>query len=876
MNQPVRGVSAKSGALWLSVIASLLLGASAFTLLRVRGVVEDFADSKITGEVEQVVEKFEIIDSLLSSWLLRSLNRLQVQSTSYGQPSLDIDQRELIRGEVGDRSVPTLRFGDTKISSDAKSLINLPKGSNTSLTIFVRDGNQMVRVITSIETEKGESAVATLLDPEGPVLPKLLDGKIYKGLARILGELYYTKYIPIFDQSDEVIGAWYAGYQLAAIGDSIRKSVLNAEISEQTYLIVIDDNDQILYSSEDSPQPLLVEASYLSSDLPNDQSSVVQSDVSEDYRYRFIPFEPWGMKVVSVRSLSSVNELALQLSFGTIALQLCAVASVVLLIWFYNRRLSKSLAQGEEARLQAEDANRAKSAFLANMSHELRTPMNAIIGYSEILTEDCEEMEPEEIRDDLNKVLSSAKHLLGLINSVLDLSKVEAGKMTIFAEDISLSALINEVLASVEPLISKNNNELSLELNHSEDDLVNVDVTKLKQIILNLTSNACKFTESGVVKITSRLFQNESGERLQISVCDSGIGMTKDQLGRLFQDFSQADESTTRKYGGTGLGLALSRRFSQMMLGDIIVTSEVNIGSQFTIDLPRYYSDQKSRPSSDLSGSSPELPIDATKDQSKSDYPTVASLGKVLIIDDDAPTREVIERHLRGDGYAVMSACNGSEGLQSARTWKPDLIALDINMPGKNGWQVLEEIKKDEYLFDTPVVLISKDAEGVNLNSVYEQAYCLAKPIDWALLDGILSQFANRAGSEKPYFLLIAAQIELLDKLNDVFRNSDYRVETVSDESAALSLIAKVRPTLIIVDMSTQDFNGVAFIESLHRNPSAVHLPVVMMNTQDLPDSDQRRLQSRFTGVISSDSLDTTELSERIASFLPPKEVYGK
>ena len=176
-----------------------------------------------------------------------------------------------------------------------------------------------------------------------------------------------------------------------------------------------------------------------------------------------------------------------------------------------------------------------------------------------------------------------------------------------------------------------------------------------------------------------------------------------------------------------------------------------------------------------------------------------------------------------------MTAQNGSEGLQSARTCKPDLIALDINMPGKNGWQVLEEIKKDEDLSDTPVVLISKDAEGVNLNSVYEQAYCLAKPIDWSLLDGILSQFANTAGSDQPYFLLIANQFELLNQLNDVFDHSDYRVEIVSDESSALSLIAKVRPALIIVDMSTQDFNGVSFIESLHRNPSAVRLPVVMI-----------------------------------------------
>ena len=253
----------------------------------------------------------------------------------------------------------------------------------------------------------------------------------------------------------------------------------------------------------------------------------------------------------------------------------------------------------------------------------------------------------------------------------------------------------------------------------------------------------------------------------------------------------------------------------------------MNVGANLH-DLPRYYSEQKPKLSSEASDSLVNSSAVVIEDQSNPDYPTVASLGKVLIIDDDAPTRDVIERHLRSDGYAVMSAKNGSEGLQSARTWKPDLIALDINMPGKNGWQVLEEIKKDEDLFDTPVVLISKDAEGVDLNSVYKQAYCLAKPIDWSLLDGILSQFANKAGSEKPYFLLIADQIELLDKLNDVFKNSDYRVEIVSNESSALSLIAKVRPALIIVDMNTQDFNGVVLLNLC--TVIFVHLPVVMMN----------------------------------------------
>ena len=866
----MRGVRTKSGALWLSIIACLLLGASFFTLLRVRGVIEDFSESSAEVEIEQIVEKFGIIDSLLSSWLLRALDRLKLYSLEGGQLSLDITQRELIRGGEGDRLVPVLRSGDVKISTHSKDLVNQSQDSGTSLTIFVRDGDSLVRLITSIQTNDGKSAVGTLLEPTSQVMPELLQGQSYKGLARIFGKLYYTNYVPILDQSNEVIGALSAGYQIASVGDSIRKSVREAELSDQTHLLVLGDNYRILYASEGSPKQIIKDVRNLARDISMDQPTMVSSAVIDDYRYRFIPYKPWGMQVVSARSFSSVNQLALKLSFEILAPQLLDAVSVLLLTWIYSRRLSKALAQGEEARLQAEEANRAKSAFLANMSHELRTPMNAIIGYSEILTEDCEDMEPDEIRSDLDKVISSAKHLLGLINSLLDLSKVEAGKMSVYAEDISLSGLLNEALVSIKPIVSKNNNTIYTELTDPSNDRVRVDVTKLKQIIINLVSNACKFTESGVVTISAEFLTNEFGERFQISVRDSGIGMTEEQMGRLFQDFSQADESTTRKYGGTGLGLALSKHLSQIMRGDISVTSKVNVGSQFTVDLPRYFLDHTlSSSDENLEQTSFSCPIETPTVSSQDYYPTVASLGKVLIIDDDAPTRDVIERHLRSDGYAVMTAQNGSEGLQNARTWKPDLIALDINMSGKNGWQVLDEIKRDKQLAAIPVVMISKDVEGVNLNSVYEKSYCLAKPIDWALLDEIISKFMIEGNFEKPYVLLIADSVETMNKLEDIIHSFDYRIEVIFNESDALAQISKIRPALIIVDMNTKNLSGVAFIESLHRNPSAIHLPVVMMNAQDLPDSEQRRLRNRFTGVISSDTIDSLQLSERIASFLP-------
>ena len=383
-----------------------------------------------------------------------------------------------------------------------------------------------------------------------------------------------------------------------------------------------------------------------------------------------------------------------------------------------TRELVRANAVAELAQQTAEQANRAKSRFLANMSHELRTPLNAIIGYSEMLMEEAADLGAGGITPDLEKIRGAGKHLLGLINEVLDLSKIEAGKMELDIEEFEVGPLLEEVAATVRPMVTQNRNTLEVELGLGLGGM-RADATKLRQILLNLLGNAAKFTEGGRIALAAR--REEEGRRLIFDVRDSGIGMTAEQLERLFQPFTHADASTTRKYGGTGLGLTISRRFSQLMGGDITVDSRPGEGTTFTVTLPAEVPKVAAQP---VTG---ELVIaDLKRFIAAQQNGTAAT---VLIIDDDPDARDLLERLLVKEGHRVVHAGGGEEGITLARELHPDLITLDVLMPERDGWSVLSALRADPALADIPVLVLSVVDHAAAGRALGAAAH-MQKPVD--------------------------------------------------------------------------------------------------------------------------------------------------
>lgn len=394
-----------------------------------------------------------------------------------------------------------------------------------------------------------------------------------------------------------------------------------------------------------------------------------------------------------------------------------------------SRHLEERSQELEVARDAAEGANRAKSTFLANMTHELRTPLNAIIGYSELLQEEAQDFGEEDFVNDLQSINIAGKQLLALISDILDISKIEAGKMVLCLEVFDLVTLIQEVVTTVGPLAAKNGNALTVNC-HSNIGAVYADASKLRQALLNLLSNAAKFTEQG--KITLTVWKEEgvigagAGVKLEsetdhscpispaiplivFQVSDTGIGMTLEQRSRLFEAFSQADSSTTRKYGGTGLGLTISRRFCQMMGGDITVESESGRGSTFTIRLPVRVKTESETAAGSSEARGVESDRAAVPPQEPSPAPAclLPPHSTLLVIDGDRGSRELIVRCLSNKGFRVKASASSEVGLKLGKELQPDTMALDVMMPTMDNWAVLSALKADPELADIPVVMVT-------------------------------------------------------------------------------------------------------------------------------------------------------------------------
>ena len=401
----------------------------------------------------------------------------------------------------------------------------------------------------------------------------------------------------------------------------------------------------------------------------------------------------------------------------------------------FNEMLVQIQQRDEELMLAkegAEQANRTKSAFLANMSHELRTPLNAIIGYSEMLQEEALDSGQDESIPDLKKIHAAGKHLLALINDILDLSKIEAGKMELYLETFDIKALVDDVKSTIHPLIEKNANVLEVRC-PPDIGAMHADVTRVRQVLFNLLSNASKFTERGKVAIDVVRDEDPAGDWVTFRVSDTGIGMTPEQLGRLFQAFTQADASTSRKYGGTGLGLVICRRFCQMMGGDVSVASDPGKGSVFVVSLPARITRTKSD----------GVRISATESGSvqMAEPPTlIPSRGTVLVIDDDPNACDLMARSLAKEGFRVLIANNGPDGIKTARESHPNVITLDVLMPGMDGWAVIRALKADPELSSIPVIMITM-ADDRSLGYALGASDYITKPIDRERLATSVARF---------------------------------------------------------------------------------------------------------------------------------------
>jgi PAS domain S-box-containing protein len=511
-----------------------------------------------------------------------------------------------------------------------------------------------------------------------------------------------------------------------------------------------------------------------------------------------------------------------------------------------RKRAEEDLRAAKE---EAEEANRAKSQFIANMSHELRTPLTAVIGYGEMLEEEAEERGLDSMLDDLRKINSNARHLLSLINDVLDISKIEAGKMDVHLETFRVARVIEELSSTVESLVTKKGNRLFVKCSPDVGSM-HSDSVKVRQCLINLLSNAAKFTENGTVTLEVERVQEPQGNAIVFRVIDTGIGMTEEQLAKLFRRFSQADSSTTRRFGGTGLGLSITRAFASLLGGDVTVESTEGKGTTFTLKLPAEAMCAVQRETA------PGIPA-----------PEVDTDGSnaVLVIDDDPNARALLSRFLIREGFAVRTASDGETGLKLARSLRPRAILLDVMMPHMDGWAVLSALKADPDVADIPVVMETIVQEKGLAFSLGAEDY-LTKPIQWSRLKKLLDRF--RSTEPQARALVVDDDNSTLALLCELLEKEGWLVVQARDRAAVFEHLKENRPALILVDLNMSELNGFALIQEMRRLAEWRDVPVVALSSTELTDDQRRRLEGHVQQIINTEN-DAPEALRTVLRKIP-------
>jgi len=473
-----------------------------------------------------------------------------------------------------------------------------------------------------------------------------------------------------------------------------------------------------------------------------------------------------------------------------------------------------------------------------------------------MLHEEATDRGLEELGPDLEKIYGAGKHLLALINDILDLSKIESGKMDLFLEDFDVRALVRDVQNTIHPLVAKNQNRLEVQL---ADDVgaMHADVTRVRQVLFNLLSNACKFTEKGSITVEVSHDVSAAEETLLFSVSDTGIGLTPEQLGRLFHAFTQADASTSRRYGGTGLGLVISRRFCQMMGGDISVTSEHGKGTVFTVRLPARVSDKKGVPAAP---SRKLQPVGALLEAPP------GPRTRVLVVDDDQTARDLLQRGLeKEEGFEVLLASSGEEGIRMAREMKPDVITLDVLMPGMDGWAVMKALKSDPLTAAIPVVMVSM-VDDKDIGYALGASDYLLKPFDRDKLSEVLRRYKC---AEPPCPVLVVEDDPATrEVIRRTLEGDGWQVIEAENGRVALGAVAAKVPDLILLDLMMPEMDGFEFVAELRRNEAWRRVPVVVVTAKDLSREDRERLDGYVRRIFQKGAFSRDELIREIRLLL--------
>jgi len=508
----------------------------------------------------------------------------------------------------------------------------------------------------------------------------------------------------------------------------------------------------------------------------------------------------------------------------------------------------------EHAREQADAANRTKSQFLANMSHELRTPLNAIIGYAEILQDDAADSGQEETVADLQKIEGAGRHLLGLINDILDLSKIEAGRMDVFIEDVAIAAMVDEVGAIVQPLAAKNGNRFEV-VAAADIGSFRTDRTKLKQSLLNLLSNAAKFTKNGLLTLTIERILHEGRPMVRFAVRDSGIGMDTEQMGRIFQAFSQADASTTKKYGGTGLGLAITRHFCLLLGGSVTATSQPGEGSTFEIILP----DQ------------PEMATEAVPVAIPKVSGATSGAFTVLVVDDDPTAHNLLTANLAREGYRLVHASSGEEALALAREVHPDVVTLDVIMPKIDGWSVLTALKADPELCDIPVVMVTMLPDrGMGLSLGADEF--VTKPVDRVRLSALLHRLVRCTGT----VLLVEDDPVSREIVRHAVEKLGMTVAEAENGRVALDwLLHNPAPAIVLLDLMMPEMDGFAFLDEFRAREAWREVPVIVLTAKKLTADERDRLTGRTRQIIAKSSAIDGDITMAVREAVRRRRIPG-